>query len=267
MLLEELMRRGAPSLATEIAEGRHFDPVQRLTFLERFEYRDDRRVQGMVRQKAASLRTLVLARMEGEVPEGQTSPSGWQGHAKCEGYGSNGPGLSPVCSADADPPLVNPAYPGFGSESLPPLSTGDSKGTGNKVVNGLVSVGHNDDTTSESDADQGHQVRGRQKGIASSERRRPLEDSTDSSSERSGSRRRRERRRTRPAAHAVAARPKPPPAQEKANLLGGMDPAPAPAPKPQEDDLLGSLLADPPPAKPVAQYKPPEGGVSNLLDL
>ena len=37
----------------------HFDPVQRLTFLEKFEYRDDLRVQGMVRQKASA-----RARME-----------------------------------------------------------------------------------------------------------------------------------------------------------------------------------------------------------
>lgn len=279
MLLEEMLRRGAPSLATEISEGRHFDPVQRLTFLEKFEYRDDRRVQGMLRQKATVLRTMVIARMEGEAlpDEKPASPSGRQGPSTVASMSSVSVRAGPDASS-ADPPRVNPAFPGFGSDSLPPppSAAGDSKakGAGSKLVNGLVSVGHNDDTTSESDVDQGHQAaRGRQKGVTSSERRRPLEDSTDSSSD-DRDRRKRDRRRTRPAATAVAAgKPKPPPAQE-ADLLGGMDsptPAPTAAPRPmqqEQGDLLGGLLADPSP--PTAQQQHQHGqtvGEANLLDF
>merc|ERR1719498_1599422 len=52
VLVEQLLQRGSSVLMTEAAEGQHFDLVQRLSFLEKFVYRDDIRVQAMVRGKA-----------------------------------------------------------------------------------------------------------------------------------------------------------------------------------------------------------------------
>lgn len=227
VLLEELLRRGSPAVPKEIGQGLHFDPIQRLTFLERFEYQDDRRVQGMVRQKASALRANLLARMEGEMPDspspgstgsrkgplspgGQLSGSGSGG--RFEGFGSDGPGHVDV----ADAPPYNPAYPGFGSDGFPPPA--DSGASRNVLVNGLVNVRHRDDTDSESSTDdrKGRRranSRDRGQGHRGYERRRPLEDSTDSDSSRGA-------RQTRPTAKETRPTAKPPPPQ--VDLLDGM---------------------------------------------
>lgn len=57
---ESLLRNGSPDLVEETAAGKHFDLVQRLSFLENFEYSYDKRVEGMIRRKALSLRGLYL---------------------------------------------------------------------------------------------------------------------------------------------------------------------------------------------------------------
>mmetsp|Transcript_34896 Transcript_34896/g.81614 ORF Transcript_34896/g.81614 Transcript_34896/m.81614 type:complete len:325 (+) Transcript_34896:65-1039(+) len=64
LLVEPLFVDSNKELLTETAEGKHFDVVQRLTFLERFDHPKDARVQNMVRTKAGALRTKVLRLME-----------------------------------------------------------------------------------------------------------------------------------------------------------------------------------------------------------
>lgn len=68
-IVEELLQAdadGVRKLFAETGEGRHFDLNFRLTFLENFEYDLDLRVQGLVRQRAASLRPKLLKLMETE---------------------------------------------------------------------------------------------------------------------------------------------------------------------------------------------------------
>lgn len=57
---ESVLRNGSPDLVEETAAGKHFDLVQRLSFLEKFEYSYDKRVEAMIRRKALSLRGLYL---------------------------------------------------------------------------------------------------------------------------------------------------------------------------------------------------------------
>merc|ERR1711971_1062883 len=60
VVLEELLNKGSEDLLHELANGIHFDLVQRCTFLEQFEYGYDDRVEGLLRKKATSLRALWL---------------------------------------------------------------------------------------------------------------------------------------------------------------------------------------------------------------
>lgn len=55
-VLDSLLERGPQELVSEVAGGDHFDLLQRLSFLERYEYGYDPRVQNLVRRKALSLR-------------------------------------------------------------------------------------------------------------------------------------------------------------------------------------------------------------------
>lgn len=64
MIVEHLMEKGSRDLITETSEGKHFDLGQRLWFLERFEYTVDTRVQNIIRQKASTLRPVLLRKME-----------------------------------------------------------------------------------------------------------------------------------------------------------------------------------------------------------
>mmetsp|Transcript_36409 Transcript_36409/g.66695 ORF Transcript_36409/g.66695 Transcript_36409/m.66695 type:complete len:303 (-) Transcript_36409:33-941(-) len=71
-LVEPLFVETNRELLTETFEGKHFDIVQRLTFLEHFDYPKDMRVQKMVRTKATNLRTQVIRLMgsaeDSEIP-------------------------------------------------------------------------------------------------------------------------------------------------------------------------------------------------------
>merc|ERR1712187_853105 len=55
ILIETLLKSGSSELVAGTAEGRHFDLVQQLSFLEHSMF-DDKRIQGMVRLKAETLR-------------------------------------------------------------------------------------------------------------------------------------------------------------------------------------------------------------------
>lgn len=77
MIVEHLMEKGSRDLISETGEGQHFDLGQRLWFLQSFEYTVDTRVQNIVRQKADTLRPLLLKKME--APD----TSGDGGERKC----------------------------------------------------------------------------------------------------------------------------------------------------------------------------------------
>jgi len=59
-VLEDLLQRGSSDLVSEIADGFHFDLVQRMSFLEKYEYSYDARVEKLIRQKALVVREHYL---------------------------------------------------------------------------------------------------------------------------------------------------------------------------------------------------------------
>lgn len=66
-LIEALMTQGSPTLLAESAAGLHFDVVQKLCLVERFQHTSNEHAQSMVRSKAKVLRdTLVHWRLQGD---------------------------------------------------------------------------------------------------------------------------------------------------------------------------------------------------------
>lgn len=137
VLAEELVRRGSPALLAETAEGHHFDLVQRLSLLEHFELTSDRRVQGMVRAKATSARAEVISKLEGAEAALQVMDK-----ANKDSQSTCSPGMLSNYSGST---CTGSAF------SVPAADAGK----GRMVLNGIVSVGHSDDTTDESSADEG----------------------------------------------------------------------------------------------------------------
>lgn len=119
VVAETLLKSGAPELLVEASEGRHFDIAQRLSLLEHFESSNDKRVQNMVRLKAKSLRSQVIAQME--IAQDKVGPS--------------------PCSVSSS----------LSSASAPVQPHRPKK---QMIVNGVVAVGHREDTTSDSSADK-----------------------------------------------------------------------------------------------------------------
>lgn len=139
VLVEALVKNGSPALITETAEGRHFDLVQRLSFLEQF-HNEDKRVMNNVRRKAEALRKEV-------VPLIQNASNG--DNEDLKDTSSTCTGAASVVSTAATS-TVSYSSTGFGSDDLPPVAPSEpSKGT--MILNNIVAVGHNDDTTSESE--------------------------------------------------------------------------------------------------------------------
>mmetsp|Transcript_19653 Transcript_19653/g.34831 ORF Transcript_19653/g.34831 Transcript_19653/m.34831 type:complete len:263 (+) Transcript_19653:72-860(+) len=140
VLTEELLKSGAPELFVETSGGHYFDLVQRLSLLETFECTTDLRVQNMVRTKAAALRAEALPKLELAQTEEthSTSPSGGSGKG-VDGTSdhSSMSGTSTSTSASSKN--------GFAGYVTKP----DSQ----MILNGIVAVGHNDDTDSESDGE------------------------------------------------------------------------------------------------------------------
>lgn len=197
VLLEQLLQKGAPALITETSGGHHFDLVQRLTFLEEFSYPDDRRVQHMVRQKASAMRKEWISSIQGV-------------------------DVGDIDHDDSDKQVSSKTIPR--KEAAPePVAYRPTPSSKSKiVVNGLVSVGHRDETDSESDGEAERRRRDRERDDKNSrqnrgtrkleERKRSvMDDSTDSddSKGRSGGSRRRDD------GHA----PKPPAVAPDTNLL------------------------------------------------
>jgi hypothetical protein len=65
-VLEQLFSKGPPELVTEAATGAHFDVVQRLSFLEKYEMGIDLRVQSLIRRRATAMKADWIQRQAGE---------------------------------------------------------------------------------------------------------------------------------------------------------------------------------------------------------
>jgi len=142
VLVEDLLKNGAQELFDETAQGHHFDLVQRLSLLDKFECTTDKRIQNMMRSKASGMRAEVVSRLQtaansSSVPE-----------ANCDS--------ASTCSSGAAQSTCSTAASGsIGSDTI----SSDSGGVlwrpeGQMVLNGIVAVGHTDDTTSESSGDE-----------------------------------------------------------------------------------------------------------------
>jgi hypothetical protein len=142
LLSEELLHHGSPELLHETAQGRHFDLVQRLSFLEHFACDQEKRAQGMVRSKAVALRAEFVPRIQSagdeEVPSKQPSDDIRDDASTCS------PGESiPSCSTTSFP--VCDSFAAAKNSPRP---------KGRMILDGVVAVGHSDDTTDESSADE-----------------------------------------------------------------------------------------------------------------
>lgn len=67
-LTESLMRHGSPELISEVSQGRHFDLVQKVSLLEKFNAAargcPDRRAQAVIRTKATEVKTMLVVMLE-----------------------------------------------------------------------------------------------------------------------------------------------------------------------------------------------------------
>jgi len=143
ILVEDLLKNGAQELFDETAGGHHFDLVQRLSLLEKFECTMDKRVQNLVRSKASGMRAEVVSRLQtagdsAAVPE-----------ANCD--------IASTCSfGTAHSTCSTAAVSGsIGCDTSSSESGGVSwRPEGQMILNGIVAVGHTDDTTSESSGDE-----------------------------------------------------------------------------------------------------------------
>mmetsp|Transcript_14083 Transcript_14083/g.38535 ORF Transcript_14083/g.38535 Transcript_14083/m.38535 type:complete len:381 (-) Transcript_14083:114-1256(-) len=152
LVVEALFKNGSTRLISETAQGFHFDLVQRLSFLENYEYGFDKRVQDMVRRKASSLRAAWLRRQL-EVEEGAHG------------------GAHEIC---AQPPPAHDSARPNASEAPPDRKVSKAPHTL------LVNVGHNEDTSSGSDDDGAGAAKASQRrsGGKQGKNASPLEDST-----------------------------------------------------------------------------------------
>jgi len=126
----------------ETAKGHHFDLVQRLSLLEKFECTTDKRIQNMVRSKASGMRAEVVSRLQ-TAGDSTVVPE-----ANCD-CASN-------CSSGSVHSTCSTAVSGsIGCDTNSSESGGVFwRPEGQMVLNGIVAVGHTDDTTSESSGDE-----------------------------------------------------------------------------------------------------------------
>jgi len=171
MLLEALLKSGSPDLMKETAEGRHFDIVQRLSFLEVFSTAD-KSVQGMVRTKAVKLRKEVITALESvdlteekkvDLDEAETA-STLSPESTENSFGSTR-SVSTVGLGSGDAPSGSSTVStvGFGSDEnlqggcnqVGICKKDVSNVTKRMILNNVVKIGHSDDTTSESECGEG----------------------------------------------------------------------------------------------------------------
>jgi hypothetical protein len=146
-LLEELLKNGSPKLLTEAAEGRYFDLVQRLAFLEHCAF-PDKRAQSLVRNKAEAFRKEVVGLLENASLQDQ----GDKDTACCE----------TVSTCSGSTPTRQESIPSTCANSSDVVAEASINAAVDipkrMILNNVVSVGHSDDTTSESESDEGNSL-------------------------------------------------------------------------------------------------------------
>jgi len=151
ILVEDLFSEGSQDLLSETAGGLHFDVVQRLALLERYEVPSDRRAQQILRQKAQSLRVKILPLLQAVDPsqaEAATNKmlSADATHAEASANKVHTEDRSPTCARETE------SVGSFGTEGTCSTAASFSALPQPAVIGGIVKIGHNDDTTSESSA-------------------------------------------------------------------------------------------------------------------
>lgn len=146
VLVDALVKDGSPALITETAEGRHFDLVQRLSFLEHFD-NTDKRVMNNIQKKAEEIRKAVVPLIEAAALKDtedcdKDTDSTCSPGAASESTGSQASIPVPASSSSAQC---------YGPDNLPPVTSSET--SKRMILNNIVSVGHTDDTTSESEGD------------------------------------------------------------------------------------------------------------------
>jgi hypothetical protein len=157
VLVEDLTRNGSPDIINETSHGLHFDLVQRLTFLERFQCGSKLQIEGLVRSKAKTLRAELVPKLQKASEEPLQQAGTDDNQSNCESSCSPGIVSVTTCSTAASAGTTTlPA--GFCKHNYycPALERPDHAAAfqmepkGKIVLNGVVSVGHSDDTTDES---------------------------------------------------------------------------------------------------------------------
>jgi hypothetical protein len=148
VLVDALVKDGSPALITETAEGRHFDLVQRLSFLEHFD-NTDKRVMNNIRKKSEEIRKAVVPLIEDAALK-DTENCDKDTDSTCSpGAASESTGSQESISISAS--ASSSSAQCFGPDNLPPVAS--SEPSKRMILNNIVTVGHNDDTTSESEGD------------------------------------------------------------------------------------------------------------------
>jgi len=142
LLTESLMLSGSTLILAETAEGHHFDVVQCLSFLENFELTTDRAAQHMMRAKAKELRAALIPRLESASQEGLLKQFE-DAAASAENASTCSPGSSTGTLDDSECHGV----------TLPKVPEGSVLGR-QMILNGIVTVGHSEDTDDESGSDE-----------------------------------------------------------------------------------------------------------------
>jgi len=172
-IVEALVKDGSTVLLVETAEGRHFDLVQRLSFLEHWDY-SDKRIMNIIRSKAETLRKQVVPAMENaELKDTEDA-------IKSKDTEDTMNDTTSTCSLDSSSAATQTSTSsgnsmrGFGSDDMfgesPPVDVMvAAKRT--MVLNNIVTIGHTDDTTSESEGVSDAQARfGNKKKMTARER-------------------------------------------------------------------------------------------------
>jgi len=157
VLAEMLVQHGDYELLVETAEGRYFDLVQRLSFLEHFERSSDRGAQNLVRKKAAALRARLVPMLQA----GGSDLAAGQGKMIIKDTLS-------TCS----PKTSSTVFTSLSSDMPWP---DHERASGPVIVNGIVAVGHTDDTTSGSSDDEAPRHPTGQRAVRKSARQRQSE--------------------------------------------------------------------------------------------
>lgn len=141
VLTEALVQKGPPELLAETSMGLHFDLTQRLAFLEGWSNEEERKVQNTIRTKAKALRAELVTRMQeaNEINESLKDTAS-----------TGSPGTRSVLTSIS----TNTGPSGFGSDAPMPMNVERPQG-GQLVLNGIVAVGHHDDTTSDESEGEG----------------------------------------------------------------------------------------------------------------